>query len=169
MTRMLTTGAATIAAALILAACGGGSDAGSKAGAEPAGTATVSAQQIDGAGMVVVDPQGKALYASDEEAGGKVLCTGACNSFWTPLTVGAGAPTSDAIAGKLGIAKRPDGARQVTYDGKLLYSFDLDDPGQVTGDDFTDAFDGQHFTWHVVHSDGTVGSSGGSTGGPLSY
>jgi hypothetical protein len=53
------------------------------------------------------------------------------------------------------------------YDGKLLYSFSLDDAGQVTGDGFSDAFDGQQLTWHVVHGDGSTGSgSDGTTGIP---
>ena len=62
-----------------------------------------------------------------------VLCTGACVSFWKPLVV-HGKPTGKSLPGKLGVAKRPGGARQVTYQGKRLYTFTLDKPGKVTGD-----------------------------------
>jgi predicted lipoprotein with Yx(FWY)xxD motif len=156
---------AVIAAAATLAACGGGGDSGNSSGtATPAtGTATVSAAEIGDLGDVLVDSTGKALYAADEEAGGEVVCTGACESFWMPLTIDGGAPSGDALTGQLGIAQRPDGSRQVTYDGKRLYSFVEDAPGEVTGDGFSDAFDGQQFTWHVVHVEGAADSTGGGT------
>jgi predicted lipoprotein with Yx(FWY)xxD motif len=171
MKRLLIAGAA-LAAAATLAACGGGGGANSP-GAAPSspGTTTVSAERIGDAGSVLVDSAGKALYAADEETGGTVLCTDGCLSFWTPLTIKAGAPTEGSLPGKLGVVMRPDGARQVTYDGKLLYSFNEDQPGEVTGDGFTDAFGGQQFTWHVVHSDSAADSSGGggTNSGPYGY
>jgi predicted lipoprotein with Yx(FWY)xxD motif len=169
MTRRLITATGLLVVTVALAACGSGGSASTNAAANGGNAATVSTKQIDGAGTVLVDPAGKALYASDQEAGGMVLCTGACNSFWTPLTVSAGPPTGASIGGTLGTVQRPDGARQVTYDGKLLYTFKLDDPGKVAGVGFKDAFDGKKFTWHVVHQNGTPSSSGGSTQSNGSY
>lgn len=95
-----------------------------------------------------------------------MLCTGACLSFWEPLTIDARTPTASSVPGMLGVVERPDGSRQVTHNGKRLYSFTEDEPGQVTGDGLTDAFDGQQLTWHVVRV-GAARSSGdgGSTGG----
>jgi predicted lipoprotein with Yx(FWY)xxD motif len=153
--------AVVAAAVLALAACGGGGDDSSEAAAPPTGGATVSAQEIGG-DDVVVDSAGKALYASDQEtAAGKVLCTEGCTSFWEPLTV-SGTPTDDSVSAMLGTVVRPDGTRQATLDGKLLYSFVQDQPGEVTGNGFEDAFDGQTLTWHVVHPDGAVGVGGTS-------
>ena len=66
---------------------------------------------------------------------------------------------------------RPDGTRQVTYNGKLLYSFSRDQAGKVTGNGVADAFAGQRFTWHVVTGSGGSGSSqsgSGSSGGQSS-
>jgi predicted lipoprotein with Yx(FWY)xxD motif len=174
MKRLLISGAAVAAVltVLALAACGGTASSGNSSGAmgSPSSGTTVSAEEIGDAGTVLVDSSGQALYASDEEtAGGKVLCTDdACLSFWTPLTVNGGKPTGSSLPGKLGVVERPDGTRQVTYDDKLLYSFNEDKPGEVTGDGFVDAFGGQQFTWHVVHSNGSVGSSGGGGGGGTS-
>jgi predicted lipoprotein with Yx(FWY)xxD motif len=127
-------------------------------GASGATSATVSVEKIGGSGKVLVDAKGHALYTNDQERGGMVLCTGACLSFWTPLTV-SGTPKGTSLPGKLAVLKRQGGARQVTYNGKRLYSFTLDKPGRVTGDGFKDAFGGQSFTWHVVHPSGTSTTS----------
>jgi predicted lipoprotein with Yx(FWY)xxD motif len=160
MKRLLISAVAVVVAALALAACGGGGD-GESASSAGNGTATVSVEDVDGAGSVLVDSAGKALYASDEEASDGVVCTDACASFWVPLTLDSGAPTGD-VSGELGVAERPDGTRQVTLDGRRLYTFVQDNPGEVTGEGFSDAFEGQQFTWHVVHADGTTGA--GSSG-----
>jgi predicted lipoprotein with Yx(FWY)xxD motif len=166
MKRLLISGAA-VAAVLALAACGGGGgDSSDSPDAMPSSnnTATVSVEEIGDAGRVLVDSAGKALYTSDEEAAdSSVVCTEACASFWEPLTIDAGAPTGNSLPGELGIFERPDGTRQVTLDGKRLYSFTEDDPGEVTGDGFSDAFDGQTFTWHVVSVGGAPDSSDGSS------
>src|SRR5918996_545378 len=80
-------------------------------------------------------------------------------------------PTASSVPGMLGVSERPDGTRQVTFDGKRLYSFTEDDPGEVTGDGFSDAFGGQTFTWHVVSVGGASDSgNGGSTNdAPFDY
>jgi predicted lipoprotein with Yx(FWY)xxD motif len=166
--RLLIIGAIAAAAAVgvaiaVAATTGGGS--GSKTSGR-----TVSVKQIAGAGKVLVDSKGRALYHSDQERRAMVLCTGACLSFWQPLTV-SGAPTKgSSLSGKLAVVKRPDGhGRQVTYNGRLLYSFKLDKAGKVTGDGFKDAFGGQKFTWHVVHPVGAKSSSGMPTPPPTTY
>ena len=164
-----------IAAAALLAACGGGGGGNATAAMPGASDTTVSAQEISGTGNVLVDSSGKALYASDQEtAAGKMLCTGSCNSFWTPLTVNGGAPNAGSLPGKVGVAKRPDGTQQVTYNGKLLYTFTQDQPGEVTGDGFEDTFDGQQFTWQVVSAANnggspSAGSTADNTSGGFSY
>ena len=169
MKRLIVTAAAALAAVLALAACGGSSDSGSPSASPPSSGAasTVSVEGIGNSGQVLVDSSGMALYAADQESGGMVLCDGACLSIWKPLTVGA-APTGSSLSGTLGVTERPDGTKQVTYNGDPLYSFVQDQPGQVTGDGAADAFGGQQFTWHVVHPDGThssTGSSGSNSGG----
>jgi predicted lipoprotein with Yx(FWY)xxD motif len=143
--------AVVVGVAIAIASTGGSGGAG-KSGA------TVSVKQIAGHGKVLVDAAGRALYRSDQERHGMVLCDGACLSFWQPLTV-HGMPTRGSSAvGKLAVVKRPDGRRQVTDNGRLLYSFKLDSPGKVGGDDFKDAFGGHKFTWHVVRPVGASSS-----------
>jgi predicted lipoprotein with Yx(FWY)xxD motif len=173
---------ATLAASLALAACGGGDGSSSESpassgSAAAGGSDTVAVKSIDGVGNVLVDPSGKALYASDVEADGKVQCTDACESFWKPLTVDSGKPTAaSSDVGKLGVVKRPDGGRQVTVDGKLLYTFTEDSAGEAKGNGFADDFAGQHFTWNAVLEGGKLASNSGgdssdddSSGGGYGY
>jgi predicted lipoprotein with Yx(FWY)xxD motif len=160
--------AALIALAVTLAACGGGGNgeatATMRGGTEGAGGGgAVSVKSVGDAGHVLVDSSGQALYASDLEANGKVLCTGACNSFWQPLTVENGAQTkSVSLPGQLGALSRPDGSRQLTYNGMPLYSFTQEGPEEVTGDGFVDDFNGHKFTWSVVRVEGGSSESTGS-------
>jgi predicted lipoprotein with Yx(FWY)xxD motif len=155
-------------AVLIVSACGGGSD--SDAGAPASGgmnaAQTVSVSAVEGVGDVLVDAEGAALYASDQETGGMVLCTEGCSTIWEPLTVADGAtPTAgEGLGGSLGVVNRPDGARQVTFMDRPLYTFVEDtEPGTVTGNGFADTFDGQPFTWHVATPTGVSDSSENSS------
>jgi predicted lipoprotein with Yx(FWY)xxD motif len=160
------------ALATLLAACGGGSSDTPSDGASRAGSATVAVRPIDGVGKVLVDSSGRALYASDVEADGKVKCVDACKSFWKPLTVDSGSPTATSSdIGSLAVIKRPDGSRQVTVDGKPLYTFTDDSAGQVKGIGFEDDFNGEHFTWNAVLEGGklTSPSSEDSSGGGYGY
>jgi predicted lipoprotein with Yx(FWY)xxD motif len=154
---------AALAAALVLllAACGSDSnepdpDSGSAtAGSTPA--TTVSLQSVDGVGDVLVDSDGAALYTADQESDGRVRCTDDCADTWIPLTLpGDGQPSgSDDVPGELGVTERPDGERQVSYDGKPLYSFADDGmAGVVTGDGLSDTFGGRLFSWQVVTAEG---------------
>jgi predicted lipoprotein with Yx(FWY)xxD motif len=165
---------AAVVAVLALAACGGdgyGSSDPSPAAQSGDDTATVSVEELGDSGHVLVDAAGRALYAADEEAAGSVVCTGACTSFWIPLTIDADAPSGDSLPSELGVIERGDGTWQVTFDGKRLYRFVQDEPGEVTGDGLSDAFDGQQFTWHVVSIGAAPDSDqgGGDTGGSFGY
>jgi predicted lipoprotein with Yx(FWY)xxD motif len=162
-------GTAAVVVSLGLAACGGSSGGGSTQPA--ASSSTVALKSVDGVGTLLVDSSGKALYASDLEAGGKVMCTGPCESFWKPVLVSSGAPTGASGVGKLSVIKRPDGGRQVAIASKPLYTFVDDSAGQIKGIGFKDAFGGRHFTWNAVLAGGklatrsSVDSGGGYSGG----
>ena len=161
MNRLVIT-AAVLASAVGLAACGSSSNSSSTTAASSGGT-TVAVKSMPGLGNVLVDSAGKTLYSSNVEANGTVHCTGACTSFWKPLTVGSGMPTATGNAGKLTIIKRPDGTRQVALDGKPLYTFSEDAPGKVQGNGFSDNFGGTHFTWNAVLAGGKSSSPPATT------
>ena len=144
--------------AIVLAACGASDSGGSRAAndvAPSAGADTVSVAAVFGVGNILIDAAGKALYSPDEEANGSVLCVDKCTSFWVPLAPGATGPTAGAGAPTIAVVDRPDGTKQVTAAGRPLYTFSPDGPGKVTGDGVADDFGTQHFTWHVIMSDGS--------------
>jgi predicted lipoprotein with Yx(FWY)xxD motif len=157
MKRLLAPAVITVAALTTLAACGSGDDdasvattAAAAAGAPGAPASTVNVTEIEGFGAVLTDAEGRALYMSDEEADPGVVCTDACEEFWAPLGADSETPTGADGVDELGVADRPDGSMQVTYDGHRLYTFTQDPAGEVTGDGFSDTFGGQRFTWHAV-------------------
>lgn len=166
MKRFLLSVGAVIAAALTLAACGAAaSTSSSGTGLTKGGTSTVDTMQFQGFGSVLVNAAGQPLYASDQETNGMVKCNGACNSFWMPLTITTGSPSETSANGALGVVTRPDGTKQVTFDGKLLYTFSLDKAGKLNGDGVADAFGSQKFTWHVVRVNASGGAASGQSGG----
>jgi predicted lipoprotein with Yx(FWY)xxD motif len=167
---------------LALAACGSDDNSTSQAAANPTepaasstvdtGTATtpstataqtVAVQEIDGFGPVLVDSTGMPLYAADEEADGQVRCVDSCTSFWMPLEPGDATMSDVPGVGTLDVIERPDGTEQATADGRPLYTFVQDSPGEVTGDGFSDDFGDQHLTWHVVRVESAAGASSSVT------
>jgi predicted lipoprotein with Yx(FWY)xxD motif len=158
MTRYLAIGIIGLAA--LVGACG--SDDEEQASGAAVGSAdTVAVKDMSGVGRVLVDASGAALYTADQEEDGKVRCVDDCLTFWLPVIAPeSGPPTGgDGVTGKLDVIERNDGARQVTYDGKPVYRFSEDPPGEVTGDGFEDDFGGKTFSWNAI----TVG--GGDSGG----
>ncbi len=145
-----------VAAAGLLAACGtsGGGTNTAGSGSGGAQQAVVSTRQLQGAGAVLVDGSGKTIYSPDQEENGKILCTGGCLSFWTPVTASPNAVAREPgqLAGALGTVHRPDdGKTQLTYNHRPLYTFTLDtSPGQLGGNNFKDSFGGKSFTWRAV-------------------
>lgn len=159
---------AVAAGLLVLAACGSGG--GTTSSTSPTSSSGTTVTVRDAGGMTVLaTSSGRTLYDSDQEQG-KVLCTsGACTAIWSPLTVPAGQqPTAPGgVTHDLATMKRPDGTRQVTFDGRPLYTFSVDQgAGQVNGEGQSDSFDGTSFTWHAAVPTGATPSpsSGSSTG-----
>jgi predicted lipoprotein with Yx(FWY)xxD motif len=172
--KRLVSALAAVVAVLALAGCGGnGYESSCSPPAAQSGDdgGTVSVEELGDAGPVLVDSAGKPLYAADEEADGSVVCSGDCTSFWIPVTVDGDAPRGLSVPGDLGVVERGDGTRQVTFDGKRLYTFVQDEPGEITGDGASDAFDGQRFTWHAVSVGDAPGSNrnGGDSGDSSGY
>lgn len=143
---------------LALAACSSsGGDKADTPASGGSGNTTVAVRSAGDLGDVLTDSSGHTLYASDEEMSGKLLCTTQdCLTFWTPLVVADSTPSGpSSITAKLSTIARPDGKMQVTLNGAPLYTFEEDhSAGQTKGNDFTDKFGSQSFTWHAATPSG---------------
>jgi predicted lipoprotein with Yx(FWY)xxD motif len=160
---------AAIAASVAIAACGDDdSDSDTTAAGSTTGTAaaaeTISVQSAGGL-EALVDAEGNVLYTNDKDTANRISCTAECAAIWVPVISQSGQPTSDdsGVEAKLGVVTTPDGASQVTYEGKPLYTFTEDSPGEVTGNGFTDAFAGVTFTWTAATAAGTGQGSATAT------
>jgi len=119
-------------------------------------------------GKVLVDARGRTLYLFEKDKHGMSACYGACAGYWPPLLSPAKPrPGSGVRASLLGVTRRTDGKRQVTYAGHPLYTFFGDKrANQTTGEGLTD-FGG---AWDVVSATGravepTTSDSGGTGSG----
>ncbi|HMJ72043.1 MAG TPA: hypothetical protein VK471_01630 [Solirubrobacterales bacterium] len=93
---------------------------------------------------VLTANNGLTLYSLSVEKNGRFICTGSCLKDWHPLVVAAGVKPAGPVA--LGTVKRPDGRRQVTFEGRPLYTFDDDKrKGDANGEGFKDVG-----TWHAA-------------------
>jgi predicted lipoprotein with Yx(FWY)xxD motif len=172
--------AAIATAALALASCGGDDGDGSSATAsDTSATASggaVSVQSVDGTD-VLADSEGRTLYSPDEEKSGKVLCSSdSCTAIWDPVIASEGKDAPSDLAGDLGTVSRPDGERQLSFDGAPLYRFTEEGPGELAGEGVVDSFDGTMFTWHAAttgaapsSSDSSDSSDSSGSGGGYGY
>src|SRR4051812_12543566 len=90
--------------------------------------------QDDQFGPILATPKTQPLYywTVEKRAGGKIRCTGRCARLWPPLYAKGAVPKHIAgIKGTFGAIRRPDGRRQVTYNGLAMYTYVHEGPGQV--------------------------------------
>jgi predicted lipoprotein with Yx(FWY)xxD motif len=94
---------------------------------------------------VLTANSGLTLYTLSAEKHGTFICKGSCLKDWHPLVVAKGVKPTGPVA--LGTVKRPDnGLRQVTFEGRPLYTFDDDKKkGDANGEGFKDVG-----TWHAA-------------------
>jgi predicted lipoprotein with Yx(FWY)xxD motif len=100
-----------------------------------AATATpVIRYKDDQFGPILATPKKQALYYWNVEkrAGGKIRCTGACAKAWPPLYAKGVVPKRIAgIKGTFGTIRRPNGRRQITFNGLPIYTYAHEGPTQV--------------------------------------
>jgi predicted lipoprotein with Yx(FWY)xxD motif len=176
-----------LAAALLIAGCGGGDGSGGAYGGKgnaatgattdttaaapnpEEGATFVSVAAVPKLGRVIVDSNGLTLYDFHKDKGTTSSCYGECAGVWPPLlTDGQPHASNGAQAGLLGMTKRKDGTTQVTYAGHPLYTYVEDKgPGDATGNDFT-SFGAQ---WYALTPSGAEpdDNAGGAPPPPTSY
>jgi predicted lipoprotein with Yx(FWY)xxD motif len=109
-------------------------------------------------GSYLADGNGMALYLFKADQRGDAArapvsaCSDECLGAWPPLfTDGEVFAVAGIDADLLGTFERPDGIRQVTYNGWPLYYFAGDaKPGDITGHDLVDFGE----DWYLIGPDG---------------
>ena len=89
-------------------------------------------------GRVLATRAGQALCRRNREPDSRVRCTGPYARAWPPLLVPKRArvpATITGVQGRFGIVRRPDGRRQVTYQGRPIYAHAHEGPRQVLCND----------------------------------
>ena len=158
--------AALLSGVVLVAAAFGDTSSTAGAGA-PKGTLVALGKTA--LGKVLVDARGRTLYLFEKDKRGVSACYGACATYWPPLLSPAKArPGSGVRASLLGVTRRANGKRQVTYAGHPLYTYAGDTKaGQTAGEGL------KNFgaSWDVVSASGravepaTSDSSGSGQGG----
>lgn len=124
------------------------------------GSSTVNAASSSRLGQIVVDSQGRTLYALSPETTSHLLCKSSeCFKFWPPLTVHSTKTKLTAAAGvhgRLGLLHRSGGMLQVTLNGRPLYRYAGDHAKGQTNGQGIHSFGG---TWHAAAASGGVVSS----------
>lgn len=121
----------------------------------PSSAATPAASVLPGLDIVIykaadgtylVDVDDLALYTLDDDPPGVATCTGGCSETWPPLTIFEplmNLVAGEGVTGTFALIERDDGPPQATYNGKPLYYYIDDRPGDTGGD-------GVGGVWHLA-------------------
>jgi predicted lipoprotein with Yx(FWY)xxD motif len=147
------------AAAIGTAACGSGSYGSSQPSdpATPATTPTAPAASnatvkvADSAlGKIIVDAQGRTLYAFTKDANGSPTCVDACAKAWPASSVNGQPVAGPGIAADVHSVTSPTGGTMIAAGKWPLYRFAGDaSPGDTNGQ-------GSGGTWFAVAADGRL-------------
>jgi predicted lipoprotein with Yx(FWY)xxD motif len=114
-------------------------------------------------GRVLVDANGKTLYAFAADSPGKSNCTDACLQYWPAAKASGTVSHSSDVTAKLATIKRSDGTTQLTVNGWPVYTYAADSgPGKATGQGAN--LSGGRW-WVVAPSGAQIKSGAGGAGG----
>lgn len=96
--------------------------------------------------LILGDSIGKTLYVFDQDQNEKApVCIDKCAELWPPYIL-----TLDEVASlqpPLGHIERTNGHKQLTYNGRPVYTYAFD---RVQGDDLGDSLGGGAGEWHHI-------------------
>jgi len=101
--------------------------------------------------VLAAGPKRLTVYLFEADKGPHSSCSGACAAAWPPV-IGTPEAAGQTSTAKLGTITRPDGTKQVTFNGHPLYFFvkDKDD-----GDTYGEAVKAFGAEWYVLSPAGT--------------
>lgn len=95
-------------------------------------------------GQVIVEASGYVVYTyAKDPKDGTPTCTGSCNTTWAPVIGKPQVTQGVTIPGSFAVVTTPSGKKQVTYNGKPLYTYQDAGPLVTTGN-------GIGGVWYVV-------------------
>jgi predicted lipoprotein with Yx(FWY)xxD motif len=95
-------------------------------------------------GQVLVEASGYVVYTyAKDPKNGTPTCTGSCNTTWGPVIGIPQVTQGITIPGSFAVVTTPSGKKQVTYNGKPLYTYKDAGPLVTTGN-------GTGGVWYVV-------------------
>ena len=101
-------------------------------------------------GAILVDGQGRTLYALTKDSNGTPTCTGACAVAWPPAMVNATVMAGPGITAPTTVVDAPGGGKMLKAGKWPLYRFAGDTaPGETNGQ-------GSGGMWFVVGADGQL-------------
>jgi predicted lipoprotein with Yx(FWY)xxD motif len=105
------------------------------AGAPAAGASVAVKSAASSLGQILVDPQGRTLYAFTKDTAATSTCTATCAEAWPPAVVDASWTVAPGLdSGVFSTITRDDGSLQLTAGKFPLYYFSGDArPGDVNG------------------------------------
>ena len=101
-------------------------------------------------GKIVINGRGMSayFYDLDKANSGKSACSGACLKYWPPLLSPTSKPLVSGVSGHISTIATPQGKRQITINGRPLYTFSRDRaPGDINGQ-------GSEGIWHLLSATG---------------
>ena len=95
-------------------------------------------------GQIIVEASGYVVYTyAKDPKNGTPTCTGSCNTTWAPVLGVPQVTQGVTIPGTFAVVTTPSGKKQVTYNGKPLYTYKAAGPLITTGN-------GIGGVWYVV-------------------
>ncbi|WP_394769574.1 hypothetical protein [Lacisediminihabitans sp.] len=158
----ITINSSLLGAALVALALAGCASSGTSTGAYGSGQSSPSSSPAPAAasadiavgtstlGKVIVDGKGMTAYVFDKDTpnSGSSACTGQCATLWPAITSKSATPQVSGVTGKIGTITGVDGGKQVTVNGRPIYTFAQDKaPGDINGQ-------GVGGIWYVVSPTG---------------
>jgi predicted lipoprotein with Yx(FWY)xxD motif len=129
-----------------------GSGAGASTTAATASAVSLTTKRAALGTVLAVGPKRMTVYLFEADKGSASACSASCAAVWPPVTTtGTATAAGGAIASHLATITRPDGTKQVTYNGHPLYLFAKD---KDKGDSYGQGVKAFGASWYVLAPSG---------------
>jgi predicted lipoprotein with Yx(FWY)xxD motif len=126
---------------------------GASSGSSTASAVLITSKSAKLGTILAAGPKLRTVYLFEGDKGAASSCAGACTHVWPPVTtIGEPKTGGSAMAAHLATITRPDGTKQVTYNGHPLYFFARDGD---RSDAYGQGVNGFGASWYVISPSGS--------------